>query len=95
MCYSYYEVEFLEGNDPIQVLRNLIIPPKTVYKKIRKILQENTLCFMLNTHTHTHTHTHTKAAVILFGQGFSHVSLEPAELKKYFVTVHPENTCEK
>ena len=42
-----------------------------------------------------HTHTHTKAAVILFGQGFSHVSLEPAELKKYFVTVHPENTCEK
>ena len=43
----------------------------------------------------THTHTHTKAAVILFGQGFSHVSLEPAELKKYFVTVHPENTCEK
>lgn len=54
MCYSYYEVEFLEGNDPIQVLRNLIIPPKTVYKKIRKILQDNTLCFTLNTHTHTH-----------------------------------------
>ena len=61
MCYSYYEVEFLEGNDPIQVLRNLIIPPKTVYKKIRKILQENTLCFMLNTHTHTHTHTFKRA----------------------------------
>lgn len=49
MCYSYYEVEFLKGNDPIQVLRNLIIPPKTVYTKIRKILLENTLCFLLNT----------------------------------------------
>ena len=60
MCYSYYEVEFLKGNDPIQMLRNLIITPKTVYKKIRKILLENTLCIMLNTHAHTHTHTHLK-----------------------------------
>lgn len=58
MCYSYYEVEFLKGNDPTQVLRNLIIPPQTVYTKIRKMLLENTLCCMLNTRTHTHLKGH-------------------------------------
>lgn len=36
-----------------------------------------------------------KPAVSLFGHGFSNVSIEPVELKGLFITVHPENTCEK